>query len=152
MVDSERQRLRLAGYVSGNYDGGAELADRADESEQSAGEDAAVREGQGYGEGDADRAGAEAARGAFESLVHALHGDHDRAGGERERHDGGGERGGEPGKDDFPSQRGVEQPSERTVASEEQQQRVADDDGRHRERQRRQDIQQERAAYPLLDD
>src|SRR5436190_6074885 len=95
-VDRSRQRLRLAGNVGDEGDGGAELAERLGEAQHHAGDDAGQCERQRDGEKDPRPAGAKRGGGVLQPAVDGLERQPDGAHEQRKSHYAAGERGSGP--------------------------------------------------------
>jgi len=147
-VDQRRQRLRLAGNIRHEGDGGAELAHGAREGENGAGDDPGQNERQRDRGEHPEPARAEGRCRLFQPDIDRLDGELDGADHERKPHDGAGQRGTSPAKREHDAERLLKKVADRASTPEQQQQDVAGDDRRQHERQMNQAVKQ-RAAPEL---
>ncbi len=133
--DRQGQRLGLARDVAGDHDRGAELAQRAAESERRGGEQPAAGERQRDREEAAQRAEAERARHRLEPRVHLLERQPRGAHDQRQGHDRRGQHRSLPGEQQVEVE--AQGPlAERSVAGQQAQQQIADGGRRQDQRQR----------------
>src|SRR5712691_4185984 len=127
-VDRGRQGLGLAGDVRDEGDRRAELAERASEGQDHAGEDARQDQRQGdcrkYPEG----VGAERRGGVFQAAVDRIERQADRAHHQRKSHHRAGQRGTGPAEGKHDPEAFGEQSTERPLPAEQQEEEVSGDD------------------------
>ena len=147
-VDGRGQRLRLAGDVGDEGDGGAELAHGLGEAQDHAGDDARHDQRQRHGGEYPGAIGAERAGGLLEPRVYGLDRQADGAHQQREAHDAAGERRASPAKREDDAEMVGQEGADRPSPSEQDQQDVAGDDGRQDQRHEHEAVEQGVAPEP----